>query len=80
MLPKNIGVRDRDIRIGLVGPLAVLALFFLHGVWAIAVGAIALILLITAALGFCPLYLLRDAIFGAKRAAASAENPTSHRH
>jgi len=58
MFQHNIGVRDRDIRLGLVGPLAVLALFFLHGVWTVLVGGIALILLVSAALSFCPLYRL----------------------
>ena len=62
MLPQNLGTRDRDIRLALVVPLAVLALFFLKGIWVIVVGAIALILLATAALNFCPLYLLRDAL------------------
>jgi hypothetical protein len=58
MLPENMSTRDRDIRLALVGPLAVLSLFFLHGIWMVVVGAIGLIFLATSATGFCPLYYL----------------------
>ena len=58
MFPQNVGTRDRDIRLILVGPLAVIALFFVSGIWTIVVGAIATILLLTSATGFCPLYTL----------------------
>lgn len=58
MLPENMSTRDRDIRLGMVGPLAVLSLFFLHGIWMLIVGALGLIFLVTSATGFCPLYSL----------------------
>jgi hypothetical protein len=78
MFQQNLGVRDRDIRLGLVGPLAVLALFFLPGGWTIVVGGVALILLVTAALSFCPLYRLLGITTIETREAAVEVLP--HRH
>ncbi|MFN8478279.1 MAG: DUF2892 domain-containing protein [Kouleothrix sp.] len=58
MFRENMSTRDRDIRLMLVAPLAVLALFFLHGIWTIIVGGIGLIFLATSALGLRPVYQL----------------------
>ncbi len=70
MLPQNVGTRDRDIRLAIVVPLAVVALFFLGGLWTIVVGAVALIMLATSATGFCPLYSLLRINSARERAAA----------
>ena len=79
MRHENMSTRDRDIRLGLVGPLAVLALFFLNGTWSIVVGGIALILLITAAIGFCPLYQLLG-ITKPRAQDAAAKESASRQH
>ncbi len=56
MFAKNEGTLDRGIR-AVLG-IAVLAAAFtlLSGVWQIVAGVIAFMLLVTAAIGVCPLY------------------------
>lgn len=56
MFSENVGTRDRDIRIVLIGLLAILSFFLLHGFWTILAGGVALILLATVITGFCPIY------------------------
>lgn len=58
MFPTNEGSLDRDVRIALGVMFAVVATFFLGGIWQIIAGVLAVILLATAALGFCPLYVI----------------------
>lgn len=58
MLPQNEGMLDRLIR-ALVGvALGIVMFTLLTGVWQIVVGVVAAVLLVTAAVGFCPLYAL----------------------
>ncbi|HZC06784.1 MAG TPA: DUF2892 domain-containing protein [Ktedonobacterales bacterium] len=58
MLPKNEGALDRLLR-ALVGVALVVIMFTaLSGIAQIIVGVVAAILLVTAAIGFCPLYAL----------------------
>lgn len=58
MLPVNESVFDRDIRLG-VGLLMFLFGFFgLTGIWQIVLTVIAVLLIVSAATGFCPLYAL----------------------
>jgi hypothetical protein len=56
MFATNEGSLDRAIRLVLGVALLALALAALSGVWQIVAGAAAVILLLTAAVGFCPLY------------------------
>ena len=52
----NEGSLDRGIR-AVVGALALIAGFtMLSGVWQIVAGVVGLVLLVTAAIGICPLY------------------------
>ena len=56
MLPVNESVLDRDIRLG-VGLLMFLFGFFgLTGIWQIMLTVIAVLLILSAVTGFCPLY------------------------
>ncbi len=56
---KNLGRTDRLIRFVVAIVIGILLLLgALHGAAAIILGILALILLVTALLGFCPLYLL----------------------
>jgi hypothetical protein len=58
-VPKNIGSVDRIVRLVLAAVVAVL--YFtgvISGVSAIILGLLAVVLLATSLLGFCPLYLL----------------------
>lgn len=58
MLPQNEGVLDRDVRLG-VGLLMFLFGFFgLSGIWQIVLSIVGLVLILTAAVGFCPLYTI----------------------
>lgn len=57
MLPKNEGATDRDVRAIVAAMLMYLAVFQLPGVWSFVVGAVALVLFLTAVVGFCPLYV-----------------------
>lgn len=80
MFRENMSTRDRDIRLMLVAPLAVLALFFLHGIWTVIVGGIGLIFLATAALSYCPLYQLFGIGRNIASKAAASEETMSHQH
>jgi hypothetical protein len=54
----NMGTSDRTIRVIFAAVVAVLLLAkLIHGTLAIILGIIAPIMLITVALGFCPLYV-----------------------
>ncbi|ABU60222.1 MULTISPECIES: DUF2892 domain-containing protein [Roseiflexus] len=56
MLAKNEGPLDRGIR-AVLGIVALVAAFtLLSGVWQIVAGVVAFMLLVTAAIGVCPLY------------------------
>ena len=59
LFPKNVGPTDRIIRIGLSALLAGIGLYVRNQSVALAVGlgVIALVLLITALIRSCPLYL-----------------------
>lgn len=58
MLPVNESVLDRDIRLG-VGLLMFLFGFFgLTGIWQIVLTVVAVLLIVSAVTGFCPLYAL----------------------
>jgi hypothetical protein len=80
MFRENMSTRDRDIRLMLVAPLAVLALFFLHGIWTIIVGGIGLIFLATSALGYCPIYQLLGIGRNIASQANVPEETMSHQH
>jgi hypothetical protein len=56
MFPTNEGSADRDVRIVLGIVLAVVAIFYLQGLLAIVLGILSLVLLVTSAIGFCPIY------------------------
>jgi len=54
----NMGTLDRTIRVVLAAIIAILLLAKLaHGTLAVILGIVGPIFLITAALGFCPLYV-----------------------
>lgn len=58
VLPVNESVFDRDIRLG-VGLLMFLFGFFgLTGIWQIVLTVVAVLLIVSAVTGFCPLYAL----------------------
>lgn len=57
MFRQNVGITDRDIRLVLAVIFALIALFAPLGLWLIIPGVLALVMLLTAAIGFCPLYL-----------------------
>jgi len=57
-MKKNMGTIDRIIRVSLVVLIAIL--YFtnvISGTWAIILGVLAAIFLVTSLVGFCPLYL-----------------------
>ncbi|MDZ4719071.1 MAG: DUF2892 domain-containing protein [Roseiflexaceae bacterium] len=56
MFPKNEGSLDRDLRIALGVVLAIVAVFYLQGLFAVVFGILSLVLLVTSAIGFCPIY------------------------
>jgi hypothetical protein len=56
MVTKNESSTDRDLRIVLGGVLMILAIFWLKGLFTVLVGLVALVLFVTAAVGFCPVY------------------------
>jgi hypothetical protein len=58
-MKKNMGTLDRIIRFSLVVLIAIL--YFtevISGTWAIILGVVAVVFLVTSLIGFCPLYLL----------------------
>lgn len=57
-MKKNMGTLDRIIRVSLVVLIAIL--YFtnvISGTWAIILGILAVVFLLTSLIGFCPLYL-----------------------
>ncbi|HMQ29710.1 MAG TPA: DUF2892 domain-containing protein [Chloroflexaceae bacterium] len=61
MFRQNLGTLDRDIRLVLTAVFGLVALFApFGGLWQIIPAVLAMVMLLTAGLGFCPLY----AIFG----------------
>lgn len=57
-MKKNIGTTDKTIR--LIIAVVVAVLYFIKvisGMWAIVLGILALVFLLTSFIGFCPLYL-----------------------
>ncbi|MCB8988753.1 MAG: DUF2892 domain-containing protein [Ardenticatenaceae bacterium] len=57
-MPKNMGTVDRVIRALFAVVVAVLVFTgVISGVWAIILGVLALILLVTSIIGTCPLYI-----------------------
>jgi hypothetical protein len=57
-MKKNMGTIDRFIRVLLAVAVAVLYMTgTITGVWAIILGILAVIFLVTSIIGFCPLYL-----------------------
>lgn len=57
-MKKNMGTIDRIIRVSIVVLIAIL--YFtnvISGTWAIILGVLAAIFLVTSLVGFCPLYL-----------------------
>ena len=57
-MPRNMGTADRLIRTVLAIALLVIGLGVVQGIVGIALSAVAVIFLATAALGSCPLYTL----------------------
>ncbi|NTU81324.1 MAG: DUF2892 domain-containing protein [Chloroflexales bacterium] len=59
MFRQNEGTLDRDIRIGLTALFGLIALFApFGGLWQIIPALLAVVMLVTAAVGVCPLYML----------------------
>jgi Protein of unknown function (DUF2892) len=56
MFHRNEGTLDRDIRIALAVVFGLLTLFTPIGVWQILTAGLAGIMLLTAAVGVCPIY------------------------
>lgn len=57
-MKKNMGTVDRSVRV--LVAIAVAVLYFTHvisGTWAIVLGVIAVVFLLTSFVGFCPAYL-----------------------
>lgn len=58
-MKKNMGILDRCIRVLLAIAIAVLYLTgAISGGWAIVLGVIAVIFVVTSLIGFCPAYVL----------------------
>ena len=56
-MSKNMGTIDRGIRLTLAVVVVILYLTgVISGVWAIILGALAVIFVVTSLIGFCPLY------------------------
>jgi uncharacterized membrane protein len=57
IMSKNMGTIDRSIRLTLAAVVVILYLTgVISGVWAIILGALAVIFVVTSSIGFCPLY------------------------
>ena len=57
-MKKNMGTIDRIIRVSIAVIIAIL--YFTNvitGTWAIVLGIVAVVFLVTSLIGFCPLYL-----------------------
>ena len=56
-MSRNMGTIDRGIRLTLAAVVVILYLTgVISGVWAIILGALAVIFVVTSLIGFCPLY------------------------
>ncbi|MBB4002209.1 MAG: DUF2892 domain-containing protein [Aurantimonas endophytica] len=66
----NVGTEDRVVRIVLAAIAAIAAYAYLAAPWSYVAYAVALILLLTAVVRFCPAY----ALFGA----STCRRPTAH--
>ncbi len=55
---KNEGFVERGIQLTISATLLVLALYWLSGMWIWVVGALAMLIMLFAVMGFCPLYVL----------------------
>jgi hypothetical protein len=53
----NMGSTDRIVRVVISIVLLAAAFMFLSGIWAIVAGILGAIMLVTAAIGWCPLYI-----------------------
>lgn len=58
MFPQNVSALDRVIRLVIGIALGALVFTSLTGVWQIVVAVVAAVFLLTAAVGFCPIYAL----------------------
>jgi hypothetical protein len=59
MFRQNAGIGDRDIRIVLAALFGLIALFApFGGLWQIIPALLSVVMLVTAATGFCPLYVV----------------------
>jgi|OM-RGC.v1.034875641 hypothetical protein len=58
VLPVNESVFDRDIRLGIGLLLFLFGFFGLTGIWQIVLTVVAVLLILSAVTGFCPLYAL----------------------
>lgn len=58
MFPQNVSALDRVIRLVVGIALGALVFTSLAGVWQIVVAVVAAVFLLTAAVGFCPIYAL----------------------
>lgn len=57
-MPKNLGTTDRVIRFVFAAAVAVLIFSeVISGTWAIVLGTLAVVFLVTSLIGFCPLYV-----------------------
>jgi hypothetical protein len=56
-MTQNVGSTDRIVRVVIGIVLLAAALMFLSGTFAIIAGVLGVIMLVTAAIGWCPLYL-----------------------
>lgn len=58
-MTQNVGTIDRFVR-GIAGAVLLLAwvLGWFTGIWAIVLGIVGIVLVLTALVGFCPLYRL----------------------
>lgn len=58
VLPVNESVFDRDIRLGVGLLLFLFGFFGLTGIWQIVLTVVAVLLIVSAVTGFCPIYAL----------------------
>ncbi|GAB4113556.1 MAG: DUF2892 domain-containing protein [Roseiflexaceae bacterium] len=58
MFSNNEGSLDRDIRIVLGAVFAILAIFYTQGIFVVIAAVLSLVMFVTAAVGFCPIYAL----------------------
>jgi hypothetical protein len=58
MFSNNEGSLDRDIRIVLGAVFAIIAIFYTQGIFVVIAAVLSLVMFVTAAVGFCPIYAL----------------------